>query len=70
MLPRTIKVRWTFRNIERIHKWLKIKSDMNGHFYDISGNYIGSKHSGKDHKGQEYLFFEFTGLNDYQYPFN
>lgn len=29
-IDKKIKIKWTFRNVERMHKWLNLKSDFQG----------------------------------------
>ena len=41
-ITRKIKMRWTARNVERIHKWLKINSDFRG-WFERDGKRIGYK---------------------------
>lgn len=46
-IERKIKVKWTLRNVQRMHRWLKLTSDFKG-WFEQNGKRRGYKILGRD----------------------
>jgi hypothetical protein len=54
---RHLEMKWTSRNVNRVHKWLNLQSDMSGRLYR-NREYVGYKQTGRNNK--TIIFYLFT----------